>query len=100
MAKSKIVWSNRAKKRLYGILEFYIGRDKSKTFAIKFHKLLKKEVKLLVKFPELGIKTTEDRVRGLVADKCIVFYEVTGDKIIIHTISDTSESSSQSPGTA
>jgi plasmid stabilization system protein ParE len=88
MAKRKIVWSNRAKKRLYGILEFYIERNKSKSYSIKLHKLLNKEVKLLLKYPDLGLKTTEDSIRGLIIDACIIYYEVTEDKIIIHTIWD------------
>jgi plasmid stabilization system protein ParE len=88
MAKRKIVWSNRAKKRLYGILEFYIERNKSKSYSIKLYKLPNKEVKLLLKYPELGLKTTEPSVRGLIIDDYIIYYEVTDDKIIIHTIWD------------
>jgi plasmid stabilization system protein ParE len=88
MAKRKIVWSNRAKKRLYGILEFYIERNKSKSYSIKLYKLLNKEVKLLLKYPDLGLKTSEESVRGLIIDTYIIYYEVTEDKIIIHTIWD------------
>jgi plasmid stabilization system protein ParE len=88
MAKRKIVWSDRAKKRLYGILEFYIERNKSKSYSIKLFKLLNKEVKLLLKYPDLGLKTSEESVRGLIIDTFIVYYEVTEDKIIIHTIWD------------
>ena len=62
MAKRKIVWSNRAKKRLYAILEYYIERNKSKTYAIKLQKLLDKEVRLLIKYPDLGLKTTESSI--------------------------------------
>jgi len=88
MAKRKIVWSNRAKKRLYGILEYYIERNKSKTYSIKLYKLLNKEIKLLIKYPDLGLKTSEETVRGLIIDTFIIYYEVTDDKIIIHTIWD------------
>jgi plasmid stabilization system protein ParE len=88
MAKRKIVWSNRAKKRLYGILEFYIERNKSKSYSIKLYKLLNKEVKLLIKYPDLGLKTSEESVRGLIIDTYIIYYEITDDKIIIHTIWD------------
>ena len=88
MAKRKIVWSNRAKKRLYGILDFYIKRNKSKSYSIKLFKLLNKEVKILLKYPDLGLKTTEESVRGLIIDTYIIYYEVTDDKIIIHTIWD------------
>jgi len=88
MAKHKIVWSDRAKKRLYGILEFYIERNKSNSYSIKLYNLLAKEVKLLLKYPELGLKTSEKSVRGLIIDSLIVYYEITEDKIIIHTIWD------------
>jgi plasmid stabilization system protein ParE len=88
MAKRKIVWSNRAKQRLYEILEFYIERNKSKTYSVKLYRLLNKEVKLLLKYPELGLRTTDPSVRGLIINEYIVYYEVTFDKIIIHTIWD------------
>jgi plasmid stabilization system protein ParE len=88
MAKRKIVWSDRAQKRLYGILEFYIQRNKSNTYSQKLHKLLIKEIKILLKHPDIGLKTTEETVRGLIIDNFIVYYQMTDDKIIIHTIWD------------
>ena len=89
MVKRKIVWSNRAKTRLYGILEFYIKRNKSNTYSIKLYRLLHKEVKILLKFPEIGLKTTEDTTKGLIIGDYIIYYEITHDKIIIHTIWDS-----------
>jgi toxin YoeB len=89
MAKRKIVWSNRAIKRLYGILELYIQRNKSKTYSSKLNGLLQKEVKILLKFPEIGLKTTKEYTRGLIIDDYIIYYEITDDKIIIHTIWDS-----------
>jgi plasmid stabilization system protein ParE len=89
MAKRKIVWSDRAKKRLYGILEFYIQRNKSKTYSIKLQRLINKEVKLLIKNPDIGLKTTEDSTRGLIIQDYIVYYGIIDDKIIIHTIWDS-----------
>jgi len=86
MAKRKIVWSSRAIKRLYAILDFYIDRNKSKTYSAKLHRLLNKEAKLLLKYPEIGLKTTKPSVRGLIIDFFIIYYEITEDKIIIHTI--------------
>lgn len=88
MAKRKIVWSNRAIKRLYGILEFYDQRNKSKTYSKKLYQLLQKQVKILLKFPEIGLKTTEESTRGLIIDDYIIYYQITKDKIIIHTIRD------------
>ena len=86
MAKRKIVWSNRAKIRLYAILDFYIVRNKSKVYSIKLQKLISKEVNLLLKQPDLGLETSEDTTRGLIIENYIVYYEISDDKIIIHTI--------------
>ena len=89
MAKRKIVWSNRAKIRLYAILDFYVVRNKSKVYSIKLQKLISKEVNLLLKQPDLGLKTSEDTTRGLIIENYIVYYEISDDKIIIHTIWDS-----------
>jgi plasmid stabilization system protein ParE len=56
MAKRKIVWSERAIKRLYGILEFYDKRNKNKDYSKKLYQLLQKKVNVLIKFPEIGLK--------------------------------------------
>ena len=89
MAKRKIVWSNRAKIRLFAILDFYIVRNNSKTYSIKLQNLISKEVNLLLKQPDLGLKTSEDTTRGLIIENYIVYYEITDDRIIIHTIWDS-----------
>ena len=89
MAKRKIVWSNRTKIRLYDILDFYIARNKSKAYSIKLQKQISKEVNLLLKQPDLGLKTSEDSTRGLIIDNYIVYYEITDDMIIVHSIWDS-----------
>jgi toxin YoeB len=91
MAKRKIVWSNRSIKRLYGILEFYDQRNKSKTFSKKLYQLLQKQVKVLIKFPEIGLKTTDKTTRGLIVADCIIYYQITEVKIIIHTVRDSNQ---------
>jgi plasmid stabilization system protein ParE len=88
MAKSKIIWSNRAKKRLYGILESQIGKNTDKACLNKLQKLLFTVVKLLSKYPGLGLKTTEDTTLGLIFDDYVIYYEIKDDKILIHTICD------------
>jgi plasmid stabilization system protein ParE len=89
MAKRKIVWSNRATKRLYKILDFYIERNKSKIYSTKLQKIISKETKLLLKHPDLGLKTTEDTTRGLIIENYIIYYEISDDIIIIHSIWDS-----------
>jgi plasmid stabilization system protein ParE len=93
MVKRKIVWSHRAKIRLYAILDFYFVRNKSKVYSIKLQRLISKEVNLLLKQPDLGLKTSEDTTRGLIIENYIVYYEITDDKIIIHTIWDCGHNS-------
>ena len=88
MAKHKIIWSTRSKVKLYAILEFYIERNKSKSYAIKLYRLISREVKLLQKYPELGLKTSDDSVRGLIIENYILYYEITEESIVIHTIWD------------
>ncbi|MCL4856393.1 MAG: type II toxin-antitoxin system RelE/ParE family toxin [Flavobacteriales bacterium] len=88
MVKRKIVWSHRAKIKLFQLLDFYAKRNKSVTYSKKLFKKFNKELAALLKQPEIGIKTTIDGVRGLIVDEFILFYEITTDKIIVHTVWD------------
>ena len=88
MAKRKIVWSYKAKSKLYEILEFYIERNKSKAYSIKLYKRILKDLKLILKMPNAGMKTDIESVRGLIVENLIIFYEHKANEIIIHTIWD------------
>jgi hypothetical protein len=71
------------------ILEFYSERNKSKTYSKKLYTKFNKELSLLLKQPEIGIKTELEKVRGLIVDEFILFYEVTSEMIIVHTLWDS-----------
>jgi hypothetical protein len=43
---------------------------------------------LLIKQPEIGVKTELDSIRGLILDDFILFYEVTSELIVVHTLWD------------
>ncbi len=88
MAKVKVIWSRTAKKKLYSFLESQIGREKSKSSAVQIGKMVFKKVKNLIKNPEAGIITSEKSISGLFTGSLIIYYEVTSDSIIIHTICD------------
>lgn len=88
MAKRKIIWSHRSKIKLYEILEFYAERNKSKTYSQKLYRRFSKEIQLLIKQPDLGIKTDLDNLRGLIVGDYLIFYEITIETIIIHTLWD------------
>ena len=89
MAQRKIIWSKRATIKLYSILEFYILRNKSKTYSTKLYTKINKEIRLLHKNPDLGIKTTDETIRGLIVESYIIYYQVTENEIIIHSIWDS-----------
>jgi plasmid stabilization system protein ParE len=91
MAKRKVVWSHRARIKLFEILQFYIDRNKSKRYSEKLYSRFTKELKLLIKHPELGKKTEIEGVRGLIIGNYIIFYESTDNLIIVHTLWDCSQ---------
>jgi hypothetical protein len=77
------------------ILEFYSERNKSKTYSKKLYTKFNKELSLLVNQPEIGIKTELESVRGLIVEEFILFYEVTTDMIIVHTLWDSRQNPSE-----
>ena len=89
MGKRKIIWSENAKRKLFEIMNFYAKRNKSKTYSIKLYKKINRELSILVTFPEIGIKTEIDSVRGLIIENYIIFYETTNENIIVHTLWDS-----------
>ena len=89
MASRKIIWSHRAKIKRYEILEFYIERNKSKTYSVKLNNQFNRGLRLLSKYPNMGIKTDIEGVRGLIIDNFILFYEVEKSTIIVHYLWDS-----------
>ena len=94
MAKRKVVWSHRARIRLLMIIEFYTERNKSKTYSKKLYTNFNKELSLLLKQPDIGVKTELEAVRGLIVDEFILFYEVKTKMIIVHTLWDSRQNPS------
>jgi mRNA-degrading endonuclease RelE of RelBE toxin-antitoxin system len=91
MAKRKIIWSRVAVKKLYSILEKFIRSKKSRDFCSEVFKEISKEVSLLGKHPDYGIRTTEQNIFALISGSYILFYEVQDGRVIIHTISERKE---------
>ncbi|MGK6351618.1 type II toxin-antitoxin system RelE/ParE family toxin [Parapedobacter sp. DT-150] len=86
MAKKKIVWSHKARIKLFEIMEFYAKRNQSTAYSTKLYKLFTKNTRLLLKHPKLGIKTSVEEVRGLIISDYILFYEFIDDTLVIHTL--------------
>ncbi|TAJ06837.1 type II toxin-antitoxin system RelE/ParE family toxin [Marinilabiliaceae bacterium JC017] len=88
MAKRKIIWSHKANIKLFQILNFCTKRNKSPQYSAKLYKRFKKELSLLDKYPDMGIKTDYESIRGLIVEDFILFYETTSTNIIVHTLWD------------
>jgi plasmid stabilization system protein ParE len=89
MGKRKIIWSNRATKKLLEILEFYASRNKSKFYSVDLYRRINQKLKVLISQPEIGIKTDSKNVRGLIVGHFILFYEFDKEHIVVHTIWDS-----------
>ena len=88
MAKRKIVWSHAAKIKLFKILDFFSERNGSASYSKKLYKKINKELSLLLKQPDIGLNTDFESVRALIVNEYILFYEVTVEYIIVHTVWD------------
>ena len=89
MAERKIIWSHKARIKLYDILKYYADRNKSKSYSAKLHKKIYQKIQLLKNHPFLGIKTDSENIRAVIIENYILFYEIEPEKIIIHTIWDS-----------
>ena len=88
MAKIKVIWSDIAMKRLYGIFESVIRKNGTKSGLKKLFRLFSKKLKFLSKNPGTGLKTSDDQTRGLIVANYLFLYQATKKRIVIHTIFD------------
>ena len=88
MAKRKLIWTNNAKSQLFEILVYFNGRNQSSVYSKKLYKKFVKEASVLIKHPEIGVNSDLLSVRGLILENYILFYEITVEYIIIHSIWD------------
>lgn len=88
MVRQRIIWSPRAKLDLFEILDFYYKRNGSKAYSVKLNEKFRKAIKLLEKYPALGIRTDISNVRVLVEGNYAVFYLIKTEVIEILSIWD------------
>lgn len=92
MVKRKVIWSNKAKARLYEIYEYYNSRNKSTSYSRQLNQKIHQHITLIHNHPEIGIATDLENVRGLIMNDYVLFYEVLAQFILIHSILDTRQS--------
>lgn len=85
MAK-EIVWTNKAKRELKEILEYWIIRNHSNIFSIKLNQLIADQLNLISEFPEIGRTTDIKNVSIKVIHQYLLYYEITDKRIYVLTI--------------
>ncbi|MBP2615651.1 type II toxin-antitoxin system RelE/ParE family toxin [Chryseobacterium jejuense] len=88
MARRKIIWTFKANEERKDILEYWILRNKSKTFSLKLNKLILYNVGLLAEHPTIERKTDVQNVRVKIVRDYLIFYEFSGVELIILSIWD------------
>ena len=95
MAKKEIIWSLRAQQDRIEILDYWIERNKSKTYSEKLFKLFQESSKIISEYPEIGKPTNIENVRVKVIRDYLMVYEVRSDKIEILLIWDSRQDPSR-----
>ncbi|MBI9037128.1 MAG: type II toxin-antitoxin system RelE/ParE family toxin [Bacteroidales bacterium] len=88
MVKRKIIWSPRAKIDQFKILDYYFKRNGNKTYSRKLFKRFKNATNLIVKHPEIGIRTDIKNIRNLIEGDYAIFYRINPNTVEIITIWD------------
>lgn len=73
MAKRRIIWSFKVKEKRVELMQFYIQRNKNKNYAKKLNSIINQELRRLIDYPNLGIRTEFDQIRGLIIKDLILF---------------------------
>jgi plasmid stabilization system protein ParE len=85
----KIIWTVTAQTERREILEYWIKRNKSKTFSIKLNKLIITALRHVSKNPFIGRKTDIDDVRVKIVRDYLIFYEVSPKSIFVLSVWDS-----------
>ncbi|MEI6880275.1 MAG: type II toxin-antitoxin system RelE/ParE family toxin [Bacteroidota bacterium] len=91
MAK-KLIWSKQALQDRKDILDYWINRNKSKTYSIRLNNLFIDAIKIIAEHPNIGIATDFDNVKGKLVKDYYIFYEENQDSIHILAIWDCRQS--------
>ncbi|AZA80331.1 type II toxin-antitoxin system RelE/ParE family toxin [Chryseobacterium sp. G0186] len=88
MAKRKVIWTLKANIERKDILEYWILRNKSKTFSIKLNKLILYNIKLLSEHPTIGKKTNVENIRVKIVRDYLIFYGFSASELIVLSVWD------------
>lgn len=88
MAKRKINWTRKSNLERKNILDYWIKRNKSKTYSIKLNKLFLDTIKQVSEHPTIGRKTEFQNVRVKIVQDYLLFYEYTPTHLKVLSIWD------------
>ncbi|GEJ46266.1 type II toxin-antitoxin system RelE/ParE family toxin [Chryseobacterium sp. ON_d1] len=86
MAKRKVIWTVKANKERKEILEYWMLRNKTRTFSIKLNRLILYNIGLLADHPTIGRKTDIEKVRVKIVRDYLIFYEFSNSELIILSV--------------
>ena len=88
MVKKEIKWTLKAFHDKLDILDYWIDRNKSKTYSEKLHKLFDKSLQSLSILPEQGKKTNYKNIRIKIVRQYLIFYLIQEQHIEVVRIWD------------
>jgi plasmid stabilization system protein ParE len=83
MAQKQIVWMPRAIAEYKKALQFYTERNGNPQFSQLIQTAVKRRLKILQIFPEIGHKCANEHVRILNVAGYGIFYEIENEQILI-----------------
>jgi len=79
---AKVVWSVRAQRERFEILEYWVNRNKSKTYSRKLYQLFRIGMKKVAEMPVSGIPTENPDVRIKIVKDYLIYYHINASKTI------------------
>ena len=78
----KVVWSARAQRERFDILEYWVNRNKSKTYSRKLYQLFRIGMKKVAEMPATGIPTENPDIRIKIIKDYLIYFHITASKNI------------------
>lgn len=89
MVKRKVIWTEKANFERKEILEYWLDRNKSKTYSIKLNKLFIDALKRVSEHPTIGRETDfDEHVRLKIVRNYLLFYEYNEKQVKVLSVWD------------
>ncbi len=88
MAEKEIIWSSRAQKEFYGVLEYYIDRNENPDYSLELMDKIEMVTELISVYPNLGILNDDNLTRTFIIENYSIIYEHSANRIMIYSFWD------------